>query len=96
MEFIKVDTQTELKKGAYGIFEPTGEAVSADKIETMICPGVAFTKKGSRLGQGGGFYDRYLAQAPHIKTIGVSFDCQLVDDLTSKQHDIQMSKIFSA
>ncbi|MDB4508085.1 5-formyltetrahydrofolate cyclo-ligase [Akkermansiaceae bacterium] len=96
MEFIKINSQTELKKGAYGILEPSGQPTSSDKIETIICPGIAFTKNGSRLGQGGGFYDRHLSKAPHIKTIGAFFNCQLVDDLPSEQHDIQMSQILFA
>lgn len=96
MKFIHVDSKTELKKGAFGILEPTGEPISSGEIRTIICPGIAFTKNGSRLGQGGGFYDRYLSNAPHIKTIGVSFACQLLDDLPSEPHDIQISQILFA
>ena len=43
--------------------------------DVVIVPGLAFTAAGDRLGQGGGWYDRFLAAVrPECVTIGVGFD----------------------
>ena len=50
----------------FGIGEPTGpEYTDTDKIEMIIVPGVAFDRKGNRLGRGRGFYDRLLKTSAH-------------------------------
>ena len=54
----------------------------------MIVPGLAFTRRGDRLGQGGGWYDRVLAGVrDDCVTIGVAFAPQLVDELPVEPHD---------
>ena len=93
MIFIRVDHKTELKPGAFGILEPEGEPIDPSEIKTIICPGIAFTKEGHRLGQGGGFYDRFLEKAPNAKTIGVGFSFQLIEHLPTESHDAQMEQL---
>lgn len=95
MVFISVNYRSKLKPGAFGILEPSGAAVAPTEIETIICPGLAFTQEGHRIGQGGGFYDRFLAQFPHTKTIGVSFSCQLTERIPTEPHDALMEQVIS-
>lgn len=77
-----------LHKGSYDIMEPEGnDTVSPEILDLIIVPGVAFDRKGNRLGRGKGFYDRFLAQT-HAKTIAVCFDCQLVDKIPTEPHDL--------
>ena len=59
----------------------------------LIVPLVAFTERGERLGQGGGHYDRWLAAHPGTITIGLAWDCQLVDALPIEAHDIRLDAI---
>jgi len=76
-----------LKKGSFNIMEPTGDnTVNPDILDLIIVPGVAFDRKGNRLGRGKGFYDRLLASTK-AKTIAVCFDCQLVDEIPTEPHD---------
>ena len=71
--------------GEYSIKEPK---VGAKKIipEILLIPGLAFTRKGQRLGRGGGHYDRYLASF-HGLRIGICFEMQIVDDVFALPHD---------
>jgi 5-formyltetrahydrofolate cyclo-ligase len=63
-------------------------------VDVVIVPGVAFTPDGARLGQGGGWYDRFLASVrPDCTSIGVGFDPQLVDVLPTEPHDIRLDSI---
>ena len=67
----------------------------------FIVPGVAFSRAGNRLGHGKGFYDRYLSRFAAfaerrniaVVTVGVCFDCQLVDDTFSQSHDVPVDYV---
>ena len=59
--------------------------------DAVIVPGLAFTRAGDRLGQGGGWYDRFLAGVdPSCATVGVAFAPQIVDDLPTEPHDVRL------
>ena len=74
--------------GSFGIAEPAGPPVDPAVIDVVLVPGLAFTRDGRRLGQGGGFYDRFLPLLrPGCMTVGVCFAEQVVDDLPSEDHD---------
>jgi 5-formyltetrahydrofolate cyclo-ligase len=82
----------ELSAGAFGILEPPSAAPPCPpgEIELFLCPGMAFTATGHRLGRGKGFYDRALAAAPAALRAGVCFREQLVPDLPAEPHDQPM------
>ena len=59
--------------------------------DVVLVPGLAFTPAGDRLGQGGGWYDRFLERVREdCTTIGVGFDVQLVDTLPVEIHDVAL------
>jgi 5-formyltetrahydrofolate cyclo-ligase len=59
-----------------------------------IVPGLAFTAAGDRLGQGGGWYDRVLADVRDDCTvIGVGFGVQVVDELPVEAHDRRLDLV---
>lgn len=65
MHFVLVHSLSELKKGRYGIPEPSedGEAVTPNADDIIIVPALCADKSNNRLGHGAGYYDRYLAKA---------------------------------
>jgi 5-formyltetrahydrofolate cyclo-ligase len=70
------------------------DEVDAAWPDVVIVPGVAFTVNGDRLGQGGGWYDRFLAAiGPGCTTIGVGFDIQLVERLPVEPHDVRLDHV---
>lgn len=84
-----------LKKGAYGIYEPTEIlSVPVNTIETVLIPGIAFSKSGDRLGFGKGYYDRFLSEFQGTK-IGICYDFQILDTIPITSHDVKMDLIIT-
>ncbi|HTW88300.1 MAG TPA: 5-formyltetrahydrofolate cyclo-ligase [Candidatus Binataceae bacterium] len=86
-----------LRPRSYGISEPVGEEIPnpGDLDHLLICvPGLAFSLAGTRLGRGGGHYDRLLATvAPPAITLGLAYSFQLLDELPSMPHDRRLDFI---
>ena len=100
MDFHQVsDLSTDLVAGPWGLSEPTPHltAIPLEKIDVMLCPGMAFTADGKRLGKGKGFYDRYLArrknQEPYL--IGITYSAYLLDHIPCEEHDIRMDRVIT-
>jgi 5-formyltetrahydrofolate cyclo-ligase len=81
-----------MHRGKFGIPEPTTPAYEG-KIDLIIVPGVAFDRKGCRLGRGGGYYDRFLKKQTHATLVGVGYDFQLIDEVPSARHDQRVHRI---
>ena len=63
-------------------------------VDVVVVPGVAFTRDGDRLGQGGGWYDRFLCRlGPGAVSIGVCFVEQVVDELPLEPHDVRVDRV---
>ena len=75
IESLQFTSETLLAQNLWGISEPVhGEPVPADNIDMVLVPGLAFDKRGNRVGYGKGFYDRFLGRCrPDCIKIGLSF-----------------------
>lgn len=90
----------EAVPGRFGIPEPPAdrckppEAFSPDLI---VVPGVAFDRQGTRLGFGGGYYDRLLARprTARARVVGLCHDFQLVDRLPAEPWDRPMDAVIT-
>lgn len=97
MEFFRVTSFDELQIGYKGILEPVGNTerfvYDRDLAEKtlMLMPGAAFDGNRNRIGYGKGYYDKYLRENPdlQLKTIGVGFACQMVDQIPSQEWDVR-------
>jgi len=91
----------ELALGTYGILEPKAELrqnvdrrVRLPEVELAMVPGVAFDRKGGRLGHGKGYYDRLLASAgPDTELVALAFECQVFPEIPMLPHDVYMDKV---
>lgn len=63
--------------------------------DVVLAPCVGFTRTGYRLGYGGGYFDRWLAQHPHVTAIGVAWAvAEITDgDFTPEPHDQPLTLI---
>ncbi|OFW62980.1 MAG: 5-formyltetrahydrofolate cyclo-ligase [Actinobacteria bacterium RBG_13_63_9] len=100
LSFYRVQCVAELSRGAYGILEPSEDAlrhVSIEEFDLLFVPGLAFDPQGQRLGFGGGYYDRVLAERAQVRlragarggpiAVGLAFECQVRRDLPVAPHD---------
>ena len=80
--------------GKYGIKEPllSSKIIGKNEIDLVFVPGLAFDKNNYRLGYGKGYYDAYL-RGSDIKTIGLGFLEQAVDELPSDSWDIPLDDV---
>ena len=91
MIFVDYD-ESRLQKSSFGLMEPTSEeAVEKTEIDLIHVPGVVFNSQGFRIGYGGGYYDRYLANfiGASISSI-YSFQ---KSDFEPNYHDIAVKEV---
>lgn len=93
MENFLLKEDTRITVSSLGIPEPTeGEVCTAEKIDIVLLPLLAFDLAGNRVGYGAGFYDRFLRNCnPKALKAGLSFFSpvpELISDV--HEHDISM------
>ena len=98
--FLHYTPNTILVKNKFNIEEPqlnVLDVLPIEQLDIMMIPLVAFDSQGQRLGMGGGFYDRTLAnwQQTGFYPIGLAHDCQLVEDLPVAHWDIPLPEIIT-
>ncbi len=92
----RIDGFNELETGHYGIRAPKEgliRPVDGGEIEVILVPAVAFDRRGYRIGYGGGYYDRFLPQAPQAVKIGVAFASQIIEEIPVDGHDLPVDMI---
>lgn len=94
------DPETQLERGLWGIREPVVERcerlAGPNEVEFALLPGVAFTRGGVRLGYGGGFYDKLLADAGKSPArVVAAFALQIVEYLPQEATDVKVEWIIT-
>lgn len=81
--------ERDLEPGQHGILAPRSDCplIEPGELDILIVPGVAFTRRGARLGYGGGYYDRYIPLCSHARIIALALPEQLLDTLPEGPHD---------
>lgn len=91
LTFYELSSGKYLVKGRFGIMEPLPYG-PVDRMDLLVVPGVAFDKKGYRLGYGKGYYDKFLAKKK-VVSIGLGYSFQLLDNLPKDMHDKKLDAI---
>ena len=86
------------EKHPFGFYQPSEELPDIypeeSQVNLIIVPGVAFSPECQRLGNGGGFYDRFLTTLQNnTKTVGICFQNQVVRNLPVEEHDISVMSV---
>lgn len=86
----------DLACGMYGLMEPKAECAAADpmEIDLILVPGAAFGRDGGRIGQGGGYYDRFLEKTDALR-VGICHDFALLERVPGEAHDMKMDFVIT-
>ena len=93
------DPARDIEIGVFDIPQPKRDSYcpfSPVDIDIVIAPGVAFDRKGNRIGFGGGFYDRFLSElSDGVAVIALAFELQLVDAIPVQSHDVAVDYLIT-
>lgn len=87
MEAHAIASLEDVAPGRFGILAPVVRNPLVGTPDVTICPGVAFTVRGERLGRGLAFYDRFLALHPDSFACGLCYEFQVVEELPIEEGD---------
>ena len=97
MRFIWMDDLSQVAPGYANIPEPIADGPIADDVTALVLmPGMAFDPQGHRIGYGGGFYDRFLADEPNHPTLALCYGFQMVEHLETESFDIPVDQVLWA
>jgi 5-formyltetrahydrofolate cyclo-ligase len=96
MEAVEIRT---IEDGAtmvtHGVREPRdGRVVDPSELDLVVVPAMGFDESCNRLGRGGGFYDRFLAD-PQLRavTVGIAFEAQIIHAIPTLRHDVRVDMV---
>lgn len=103
LELFLLENMDELEIGMYKILEPkaalrraAGKLVDVRELDLIMVPGVAFDRRGARMGHGKGYYDKLLEHArSETPLVALAFECQLFPEIPTQEHDIFMDKLIT-
>lgn len=86
-----------LEVGMFGIPVPLMRSAPCEDTSRalVLVPGLAFDARGARVGTGGGYYDRYLADRRPAWVVGVAYDWQRVPHLPREPHDVCVDAVLT-
>jgi len=93
----------ELEPSGFGLCEPSPTVrAHSDRhcdvkdLDLIAVPGVAFDRRGARLGHGKAYYDRLLRNArPDTALVGLAFECQMFPAVPMGKRDVFMDLVIT-
>ncbi len=109
MSWVRWTPDVEMERSSFGpIQEPVGERFGPEQVadaDVIFVPALAADTAGYRLGKGGGYYDRFLAQLPQLTDrvpwlVTPLFDHELFDAADQafpiEEHDLPVQAVVTA
>ncbi len=103
LELFHLESMDELELGMYRILEPRADLrtveskkINVVELDLVMVPGVAFDRRGARMGHGKGYYDKLLEHARRDTPLfALAFECQLFPEIPVQAHDIFMDAVIT-
>ena len=103
LQLFRLEDLSELAAGTLGIPEPRHELrslperrIAPGELDLVMVPGLAFDRRGGRVGHGKGYYDRLLARVrPDALLAGVAFECQVFPQVPMLDYDVLMDRVIT-
>ncbi|MDA0991593.1 MAG: 5-formyltetrahydrofolate cyclo-ligase [Verrucomicrobia bacterium] len=93
---VELAADEPLTRGPLAIPQPAvQQPVAIAAVDMLVVPGLAFDLVGGRLGQGGGHYDRLLAQPNSCWRVALAFEFQILDEVPRTAKDMLMHAIIT-
>lgn len=92
----EVTALDELSEGRRGLLEPDPDRTEPveERFDLVLVPGLAFDRRGGRIGYGAGLYDRFLAGTGALK-VALAYSLQVLDSVPVEPHDVPVDRILT-
>lgn len=97
IKFYQINSRDDLYPARFSLLEPipNDDMLITSMLDSIcIVPGLAFDKRGYRLGYGKGFYDRFLSEYDG-HSIGICYDDFICDRLAIDEFDIPVNLVIT-
>ncbi len=97
MTFYSLTSFAQLEQVYFGLLEPIPEEtepVAKKEMDLIIVPGLLFDRRGYRIGFGGGYYDRFLADFTN-ETVALASSSQVKTEIPNDPYDIPVNHIIT-
>ena len=91
---VPIGPDSAYRRGSFGILEPLGQPIPPEEVDLVVCPGLGFGRDGSRLGYGGGFYDRFLKKTAALR-VGLCYNACIWQCVPAEEEDEKMHYLVS-
>ncbi|MBU2591344.1 MAG: 5-formyltetrahydrofolate cyclo-ligase [Nitrospinota bacterium] len=86
----------ELVRGKWGITVSSNGSAPIEEIDLVLLPGIAFDRRGGRLGFGKGYYDRFLSRLDKsVLKVGLCYRFQLLERLPLSKDDVPVDVVIT-
>lgn len=97
LDFYKLEDFNQLEESFFQLLEPIPEQtekLEKHSIELLVVPGLLYDARGYRIGFGGGYYDRFLANFPN-RTVSILHSEQLIDEIPNEPYDVPVQQLIT-
>lgn len=89
----EIGSLDELARSEWGLWQPARPRWAEGQVDLVLVPGLLFDRRGYRIGQGGGYYDRFLVGLAGVPTVGLVYGQFLVERVPTAGHDVPVGLV---